>query len=117
MQVGFVCDLTHGIGPLYLFMKNSMWEFLKGGVMCASRTPIPIIIMVETLSCIWHECNNIRYNRVRSQVPIWKILQNTVGHVKALMDLCSSDKKQHRWNKDLKLLEKAAQPPALYMSS
>lgn len=66
---------------------------------------------VAILHNIWNDRKKIRYKGNRSQLPIRNLLSLVVVHIKALMAVCKSVKKRHMWEKELKVLQMAANPP------
>lgn len=63
-----------GTGLEVCFTLNSLWEIIKGSIVRACCSPIPIIIVVEMLNNIWRERNRCSYNNDHSQIPIRHLL-------------------------------------------
>lgn len=94
-----------------VFSHNSLWEIIRSGVVRAKCSPIPIVLILDMLQCIWSERNAIQYRCNCLQLPIRVLLHQSVNHVKALIDMCNSKKRQRVWTLELQFLELAANPP------
>lgn len=47
----------------------------------------------------------------RAQIPIRRLLAATEAHSQALMATCESRRKRRKWEEELNILQKAANPP------
>lgn len=94
-----------------VFCKDSPWGIIYIGVLRARRSPIPFTIIVDMIQSIWRECNKIRYRGAQSQIPIRRLLGQSVIHGRAILETCSSVRKRRRWDEDLQVLERAANLP------
>lgn len=97
-----------------VFCQDTLWGIIHFGALRARRSPIPLVIIVDLLHDIWTEQNAIRYRGDQSQLPIRQLLYHSLTHVKALIEICKSDKKKRRWELELCYLELAANPPLFY---
>lgn len=70
-----------------VFYHNNLWGIIHFGILRSCRSPILLVIIIDMLHNIWLERNTIHYKASTSQLPIHTLLQQSVKHVNALMDV------------------------------